>query len=461
MLSVTTDIRDLERSVQGSVLTPGSEQYDAERAAWNLLVDHHPDLIVTPTTADDVVAAVRFAAAEGLPVAVQATGHGPSVPADGAVFINTHNMTSVEIDPAKGTARIGAGARWDSVIELAAPHGLAPLIGSSPHVGVVGYLSGGGLPVLGRRYGFSADYVRSFDLVTADGQLRHVTAEREPDLFWAVRGGKGNFGVVTEIEIDLLPVTRLYGGRMIFPIAQADRVLRTWQAWTNQQSEEMASSVLFLTVPDLPEVPEPMRGYRGVHLRIAFTGSEEEGRRLVQPFRDLGPDLDTVAEMPYRRLGEIHADPEEPSPALDTGALLRDLDESAVERLISLIGPEADPPPGAVEIRHLGGALRHAADPANAIGNRSGAYNLFVAGLVLPGTKARVAQETQDIMTGMEPWDTGKKLPNYLGGSNLAPHQVRTAYRDEDYDRLVAIKTRFDPGNMFRFNHNIPPSPAD
>lgn len=461
MLSVTANIRDLEKSIQGSVLTPGSELYDAERAAWNLLVDQHPDLIVVPATAGDVAAAVRFAAAEGLPVAVQATGHGPSRPADGAVFISTHNLASVEIDPENATARIGAGARWDSVLELAAPHGLAPLVGSSPHVGVVGYLTGGGLPVLGRRYGFSADYVRSFDLVTADGQLRHVTAQSDPDLFWAVRGGKGNFGIVTEIEIELLPITRLYGGHMIFPIAQADSVLRTWQAWTRQQSEEMASSVLFLSVPDLPVVPEPMRGYRGIHLRIAFTGSEEEGRRLVQPFRDLGPDLDTVAEMPYRRLGEIHADPEEPSPALDTGTLLRDLDESAVERLVSLIGPDADPPPGAVEIRHLGGALRNPAEPANAIGNRSGAYNLFVAGLVLPGTRDRVSQAMQHIMSGMEPWDLGKNLPNYLGGSNLDPDQVRAAYRDEDYDRLVAIKTRFDPANMFQFNHNIPPSPAD
>jgi FAD/FMN-containing dehydrogenase len=219
---------ELKSRVRGQVLLPDEEGYDSERAGWNLAVEHHPKVIVVAVSAEDVAAAVRFAASEGLPVAVQATGHGPSVSADGAVLISTRRMTELEINPASATARIGAGVKWETVIEEAAPHGLAPLVGSTPDVGAVGYLTGGGLPVLGRRYGFAADHVRVLELVTADGRLRLATANRHPELFWAVRGGKGNFGVVTAVETDLMPVPRLYGGGLLFPGAATREVLGGW-----------------------------------------------------------------------------------------------------------------------------------------------------------------------------------------------------------------------------------------
>jgi FAD/FMN-containing dehydrogenase len=460
MLSLDTGIKGLKSTVRGLVLTPGDDGYDAERAAWSLLVDHHPAIIVVPINAEDVAAAVRFAAAEGLPVAVQATGHGATVPADGVLLINTRRLTSVEIDPSRSTARIQAGAKWGPVIELAARRGLAPLVGSSPGVGAVGYLTGGGLPVLGRRYGFSVDYVRAIDLVTADGLLRHVTAQDDPDLFWAVRGGKGNFGVVTALEMELLPITRLYGGALTFPLTEARRVLNTWLGWVAEQREEMSSSIAFLRIPNLDLVPEAMRGHRSLNVRIAFTGSEEEGARLIQPLRDLGPEMDTVAEMPYRELGKIHGDPEQPTPVIDSGTLLSELDGSAVERIVSLIGPDADLPPGMIEIRRLGGALNRPAEPANAIGNRSGAFSLLVAFVVLPGEADRAAQSLREVTEGMRPWDTGASLPNQLGSAKAEPHQVRTAYREEDYVRLTAIKTKYDPKNMFQINQNIPPAPT-
>jgi len=200
---------EMKSRVRGQVLLPGEQGYDAEWAGWNQIIEHHPKMIVVATGPEDVAAAVRYAASADLPVAVQATGHGPSVPTDGAVLINTRRMTELEVDPVAGTARIGAGVKGGTVLREAAPHGLAPLVGSTPDIGIVGYLTSGGLPMLGRRYGFAADHVRALELATADGRLRRATAEEHPELFWAVRGGKGNFGVVTAVETDLMPVDRL------------------------------------------------------------------------------------------------------------------------------------------------------------------------------------------------------------------------------------------------------------
>lgn len=459
MLSISTGIKALKDAVQGTVLAPGDPGFDDERAAWNRLVEHHPAVVVVPTGAGDIATAVRFAAAEGLPVAVQATGHGAVVPADGAVLISTRHLDSIEIDPNTATARIAAGATWRPVIEKAAPYGLAPLVGSSSTVGAVGYLTGGGLPVLGRQFGFSADDVRGFEIVTADGSIRQVSAQDEPDLFWAVRGGKGNFGVVTSVEFGLLPLSRLYGGRLTFPQAKARDVFAAWVEWTAKQPDEMASSVAFLRIPDLPMVPEPVRGQRSFSLRIAYTGEAAEGERMIQVFRDFGPELDTVTEMPYRNLGEIHGDPDQPTPVLDNGALLRPLDGAAVDRIVSLVGPDADVPQGLVEIRHLGGALSRTPQPPNAVGNRSGAFGLLAAFVVLPGELARVGQALQAVMVGIQPWDSGTKLTGYLGGTNILPDQVRAAYRDEDWARLTAIKAAYDPANTFRLTHNIPPAP--
>ena len=216
------------------------------------------------------------------------------------------------------------------MIEEAGPYGLAPLVGSTPDVGAVGYLTGVGLPVLGRRYGFAADHVRVLELVTADGRLLRATANGHPELFWAVRGGKGNFGVVTAVETDLMPVDRLYGGGLFFPGAATREVLGGWLAWTASQPEEMCSSLALFRFPDMPGVPEPDRGTFLIHVRVAYTGWPANGERLLRPLRALGPIIDTVADIPYTSIGEIHNDPTEPMPVLDRGTLLRELDDEAV-----------------------------------------------------------------------------------------------------------------------------------
>jgi len=448
---------ELRTLIDGEVFLVGEEDYGRETAGWNLLVEHHPSVVVVPFTPEDVALAVRFAAAESLPVAVQATGHGPAGPADGAVFVSTRRMTSLGIDVSAPAARIGPGVKWEPVIEQAGRHGLAPLVGSTPDVSAVGYLTGGGLPVLGRRYGFSADHVRSLEVVTADGEIRHASDREHPDLFWAVRGGKGNFGIVTSITTGLLRLRQIYGGGLIFPGEKTRDVLRTWLEWTESQPEEMSSSVALARFPDAPGIPDPLRGQFVVHLRIAFTGSAEEGAALVRPLRALGPSMDAVTEMPYTRIGEVHNDPLEPVPVRDRGTLLGPLNEAAADRITEFAGPDAEMAPGLVEVRHLGGALARPPASPSAFGHRDAAFS-FVTGMVtMPGEIERIDAIQRDLFAGMAEWDTGGKLPNFLAADS-DPESVKRAYEESDYRRLQSIKAAYDPENLFRINHNIPPA---
>ncbi|WP_262495997.1 FAD-binding oxidoreductase [Nonomuraea sp. SYSU D8015] len=399
------------------IFRPGQDGYDDERLGINRAAESLPDHVLAATTEHDVAAAVRLAAERGRPVGVLASGHGPSAPADGAVLINTGRMTGVRVDPRRRTAWIEAGARWSRVLDHATPHGLAPLNGSNPGVGAVGYLVGGGAGLLGRRYGFAADHVRRLRMVTADGCVRDVTPERDPDLFWAVRGGKDNFGVVTAVEIDLFPVPRLYGGGLYFPAEAVPRVLRAYAEWTRRMPEEMASSVLLAANPDLPGVPEPLRGRFAAHVRIAYSGAPEDGAELVRPLRDLGPRLlDTVRDMPYAEVGTIHHEPTDmPFVAYDRNVLLRRLDEDGADTLVSLAGPQAGAP-FIAELRHFEGAYGRVPEPPNCVGGRDAAFSLFVGTDAAPESRRR----RDELFGRLRPWSTGGAVLNFMGVEDTA-----------------------------------------
>lgn len=451
---------DLAPGLRDITLFPDSPGYDDARANWFLTVEHHPAAIVVARSAEDVLGAVEFASAADMPIAVHATGHGVSVPADGALLINTRRMADCSVDPATRLARVEGGVLGGELVAKAAESGLAALSGSSASVGVVGYLLGGGLPVLGRRFGYAADHVRAIELVTPDGRLRRLTpsaAADSPELMSAVLGGRSNFGVVTAAEIDLMPLSRLYGGGLFFDGADAERIVRTYLTWIHEQPEDMCSSVILLRFPDLPAVPDAVRGRFIVHVRIAYTGSPETGERLVRPLRELGPETDSVAEMPYARLAEIHRDPPNPSPAYARTTLLNDLDDAGIDELIALAGPDASLPPGGVELRHLGGALSRPAAVPNVIGHRNAALSLFMSMLALDGDDA-VRQAEQEILDRLRPWHSGGVLPGFLFNGDVLPEQVRQAYLPADYRRMAELKAQYDPRNLFRINHNIPPS---
>jgi FAD/FMN-containing dehydrogenase len=445
-------------TLSGLVFRPGDAGYDAERTGFNLAVEHRPQLVVGATGADDVVAAVDHAARAGVGIAVQATGHGPSVAADGDVLVSTRRMDGVRVDPATRIARIEAGARWERVLPEAAKHGLAPLNGSSPDVGAVGYTLGGGIGPLGRRYGYACDHVRRFDVVTADGRLRDVSADRDPDLFWALRGGKGNFGVVVAMEIELVPVSRLFGGGLYFAAEATAEVLHAYANWIGDLPDEMSSSVLLIRFPDDPALPEPLRDRFVTHVRIAHCGSADEGSRLIEPLRDVGPRLmDTVGDIPYTAVGAIYNDQTTPVAAYDRTSLLREPDTAAVDALVSAAGPQTESPL-IVELRHLGGAYSRQPTVPSAVGGRDAAFTLFSATIVQPDGLEEARRASEVLHGAMQPWSTGATALNFLGIDDAAPERVRTAFAPDDYARLAQLKAVYDPDNLFRVNHNIPPA---
>jgi hypothetical protein len=451
-----TAVGKLAEQVRGPVLTPGADGYDDEIAAYQTAAKREPQVVVGATGADDVRGAVAFAAARDLPVAVQGTGHAV-IPMDGGLLITTRRMDGVSIDAQARTARIEAGTRWARVIELASPYGLAPLSGSAPHVCATSYLLGGGLGLMGRRFGYAADHVRSVNLVTADGALRHVTAEDEPDLFWGVRGGQGNFGVATDVEVELVPVEKIYGGGLFFDAAQAEDVLDTWREWTSTVPEEMTSSLAIVPFPDVPALPPPLRGKHLVHIRIAYTGDAATGEKLVEPLRAIGPRvLEGLREMPYSESGSISNDPTDPAPYYATNAMLGGLDEHAVGDLLEVAGPGRSTVPLIVEIRQLGGALARQPEVPNAVGHRDAA---FVVGTltILRAADPDAARAAHDQLGKvLAPWTVGRCL-NFTYGVTT-PDEVASCYDPDDYRRLTELKARFDPANMFRLNHNIPPA---
>ncbi|GAA5075675.1 FAD-binding oxidoreductase [Nocardia iowensis] len=434
----------------GPVFRPGDTGYDEEIAGFQTAYAHRPALVVGAVHAEDVRAAVEYAARQALPVAVQATGHGLSVAADGGVLISTRRMTAVEIDPAARTARIGAGVRAGALVEAAAAHGLAPLSGSSPSVGVVGYLLGGGVGLLARQFGYAAEQVRAVELVTADGRMRRLVPGDE--LFGAVLGSGGNFGVVTAVELALLPVTEVYGGQLVFDAPLVEQALEVWRRWAATVPDELTSTVATLTFPDIPQVPAALRGRYVASFRIAYNGSAEAGERLVAPLRAVGDRLkDDLRTMPYTESHTIHSDPDHPHAYAATNALLSDLNGDTLSALRAAAGPGSD---AVVDIRHLGGALSTPSRTGTVVDHRDAAYLVRV---ITDSDDATAAKDK--IRTALAPWTIGHSL-NFLygAGADADEAQTRAGYTPGTYTRLATLKAKYDPHNMFRFNRNIRPA---
>ena len=448
------DVSALVDSVEGPVLRPGDEGYAEEVAAFNVSRQHTPDVVVAVRSAEDVVATVRWAGEHDVPVGVQATGHGAVSSITSGVLVSTRGLDDVTVDPERRTARVGAGVKWRKVLDAAAEHGLAGLCGSTSDVGVVGYTLGGGLPVLGRSFGFSSDHVRSFDVVTGDGRLHHVQRGDGSELDWALRGGKGNVGIVTSMEIDLLEIPDLYGGAVFWPGALAPTLLTVFAEWVETLPENFSTSISLLRLPPLPEVPEPLRGQFTVHLRVAYLGDDAEGERLLAPMREVAPPLiDLVARMPYAELDRIHMDPEHPVPFEEGGVLLRELGPDTIEAILEHAGPEAQCPLLLVELRLLGGALAGARN--DAVGGRDAAYSMFAVGALMPPIAEAVLPAVRGIVAAMGPWSTGASMVNFHGIPGDASDRARP-WPAPTFERLQHAKATYDPANLLRFGHAVP-----
>jgi FAD binding domain len=401
--------RALRARLWGDLVLPGDESWDEARRAWNLAVDQRPAAVALPETADDIVEIVDFAREHGLRVAPQGTGHnaGPLGWLDETILLKTSRMRRVQIDPESRRARVEAGVLWMEVTEAAAEHGLAALAGSSPDVGVVGYSLGGGLSWLARKHGLASNNITAIELVTSDGRHVRCDAENEPDLFWALRGGGGNFGVVTSIDFRLFPIAEVYAGWLIFPIERGAEVLNAWQEWTETVPDEMTSVGRLLNIPPLPVVPEPLRGRSVVVVETIFIGDEAEGAELIAPLRALGPEIDTHALMPASALQTLHMDPEEPIPGKGDGMMLDAFTPEAVARVTDLV--RSDSPLLSVEIRHLGGAVGRTSPDHGVLASLEAEYLMFAVGIPMtPELGEAIERDVALLQRALSRWDAGR-----------------------------------------------------
>lgn len=430
-------------------LTSESEGFDALATGFNTAYPQTPDAVVAVTSVEDVVEAIAHARDLGLPVRVIATGHGTHGPVDHGLLINVSGLSSVRIDPEARTATIGGGTRWSRVVEAAAAHGLAPITGSSTNVGVVGFITGGGLGPLARSHGFSSDWVRGFTLVTAAGDVLTVNAEENPDLFWALRGGKDGFGVVTDVTIELVPLESLYAGALVFAEEHIEQVLRGWTAWTADAPADVTTSVVVISFPPFEQVPEPFRGRRLAMLRFAYPGDAATGEQLAAPLRALAPVyLDGVRPLPLSDVAQIHNDPTNPGPGWGIGGLLTSVQNGFVDAVLPFVGPGAQAPFLALEVRHIGARTRVDVPGGSAVGGRNSDYTYHVIGApdpslfetVLPtagaGFEAAIAQ-----------WISPETTINFAREATLD-----RAWPAATRARLEEVRAAVDPTGMFPFD---------
>jgi hypothetical protein len=439
-----------------TIVTPASPDWDDARGAWNLSVDQQPAAVALPQSAADVVAAVDFARHHGLRVAAQGTGHnaGPLGRPASTLLINTRAMRQLSIDPVDRIARAEAGVVWQEVADAAAEYGLAGLAGSAPDVGVVGYTLGGGMSWLGRTYGLSANNVRAFEAVTADGRLVRADAGNEPDLFWALRGGGGSFAVVTAVELRLFPVAQVYAGLLFWPAEAGSRVLHAWRELTHSPlPDEFTTTARYLSFPPLPEVAPHLSGRSFVVVDAVHLGEPADADRLLAPVRALAPVTDTLRMVTAAALGHLHMDPEGPVPQVADGFTLTDLTEQAVDEIVEVEGPDAASPLQFVELRHLGGEMSRARPGNGALAAIAAPY-LLLAGGMTPDlqTKATVAAHLRILKSALSPWSARHTCLNHTE-TRTDPGRF---WSPPAYDRLRQIKAAVDPSDRIRANHPVP-----
>lgn len=443
---------DLRGRTRGTALQPGDDGFATAVAPFNLTVQHRPDAVLLAADAADVAAGISVAGRHGRCVAVQATGHGAAATTPGTLLISTRLLDRLEIDPTAQTATVGAGVRWQQVLDAAAPYGLTGLAGSAPDVGVVGYTLGGGLGPVARTYGFAADRLISVELVTADGRCRTVDAVSDPELFAALRGGGGAFGVVVAMTFGLVELPSLYAGGAYFHLDVARTVLQRWAAWSRDLPAEVTTSIARLNLPPDPALPAELRGASVVHLRYAYVGDPAAGGRLLAPMLETAPPLLAgLRVIPAAALGSVHADPTAPMPVVEGGVLLRELPSAAVECFVDITSPGSGLPVAVAELRLLGGALRRGvATGADAITGREAAYHLQT--VAVPGLPSPTGPEqaVRLVAAALAPWSTGEVLHNFAGADG---EQTRAALRDswgpDRQTRLLALRDRLDPNRVF------------
>ncbi|MCC2318493.1 FAD-binding oxidoreductase [Cellulomonas chengniuliangii] len=445
----------LRAAHRGPVVAAEDEEWEASRRPWHSGVDQQPALVAHVADAADVEAVVRWAQQHGLAVAAQPRGHGATAHLDGTVLVRTAALDEIAVDAARRTARVGAGVSWQAMFDALDGTGLVALSGSNPSVTVVGLMLGGGLSWFGRAFGTPASSLLAVDLVDATGTSRTVTAESDPDLFWALRGGGGDFGVVTAVEIALHPAPELYGGRLAFAGEQAPEVLRAWAEVTRTAPDELATWAMLMHLPDLPQIPEEVRGRSFMSVDVMFVGLPDEAEALLAPLRAVGPTIrETVRALRASEIGGIAEEPVEPGPPMRAVSHPFDvLDDDVLEHVLATAGVGSGTPLVGVQMRHLGGA-QAAADPSTGPGAqiRPGYVLAAMAPAFSPEAAAVVDEALRGLVSAVPRSEHG------LGITFLQADQpIEDAYGAEAVGRLREVKQAVDPDGLFRSNHPVHP----
>ena len=443
-----------------TVVCPEHPGYDEARRAWNLQADLRPAAVVTARDEQEVAEAIHLARSHDLKLVPFTTGHlATALPElSRAVLLRLDFGRAVEVDAAARIARIPAGALWEDVVESVARHGLAVAHGSSADVGAIGYLLGGGLSFYARRHGVAANHVIAIELVDAAGQRRRVSEGSDSDLFWALRGGGGSFGVVTAIEIELLPYAEVFAGAAFWPISDAAAVAPEWLAWTRQAPHSVTTSMRLLRLPPVPEVPEPLRAVPVICVDgVAL--EEADGQAMLARLRAVAePMIDSWETVPAAAVLRVHGDPEQPTPGCSDHALLGELDEQAVEVLLDVAGEGAECPLLFAELRQLGGALAAAPEGAGARGHLVGRFAMFAVGCPMaPGDEGAIEATLAELTRRLAPWDTGRRYLNFAENGG----EARRGFDPATFARLRRVRGAQDPGELFLAAHPVAAGSAD
>ncbi len=438
---------------------PGDAVYAEATATFNLAARVRPAAATVARSTDEVVDAVRQARSLGMPVRVAATGHGATAksPLDDALLIRTEIGGGVRVDRGARTAVVPAGATWAAVVAAASGHGLAAVHGSAGSVGAVGYLLRGGISFYGRRFGLGANSLRSVTVVLADGEIRVASAEHDPELFWAVRGGGGGFGVVTEVEVDLHPMAAIVTGATVWGVDAAQAIASRWARWTQDAPPEVSTSLRLMDLQPAPGIPSLLTAGRIVVLDGAVAAetpaararAEDVAAGLLAPLRAVAePIMDTwhTTDTPVELL-QTHMDPPAPLPYLGSHLLLDDLGDEGVASFVAAAGPGTDRPLMIAELRQLGGALAVPARPGGAFDRTAAAFaHIGIGAVRSPGGARSVQDDLDRVSAALDPWNTGMTVPSVVENHAAA----QRTYDDRTARDVDVVRRRVDPEGVFR-----------
>lgn len=456
-----SDLKESIGAFGGTLLVEGDEGYDEARSVFNGMLDGHPALIARCTSTSDVVAAVKLAGSRDLTVAVYGGGHGVTgaAVADGAVTVDLRGMKGITVDPATKTARVEAGCTWGEVDVATQEHALAVTGGRVSTTGVSGLALGSGSGWLERSFGFVCDNLMSAEVVTADGREVVASPAENADLFWGLRGGGGNFGIVTAFHLqlhDLGPI--VLGGMLMYPAAMGSELVRFYRDFMEQAPDTVGTGLAFICAPPEEFVPEPVRGQPVIGVIVCCSGSVEAAEVAMRPLREFGPPaVDMVQPMPYLAVQQL-LDPPNPHGMRNywTADFYDELPDAAVDALVAKATQPVSPMTQIILVPG-GGAIARVDDDATAFGQRHSKWNIhFLSMWPDPSDDERNITYTRELSEKMKSWAAGEVYLNFIGDEG--PDRVRSAFGPEKFARLQALKGVWDPQNRFRHNQNIPPS---